>query len=165
MARKSWTERLNGDAPHELRRMARDTSSMKKGELALPPTARMIDDFIRAIPKGKTVSILDLRKRLARKHGADVTCPVYTGYHLRTVAEAACEARGRGAPGRYHADLAGIGRERADVEEALYRERGLDRGEAQERRTLRATCSSAVPGPRRSAWLREGQGRSLRAGA
>lgn len=96
MGRKSWTDRLNSASPHTVRRMTRDIAGMKKGELALLPSARMVDDFIRTIPKGKAVSIVDLRKRLARRNGADVTCPVYTGYHLRTVAEAAFEALNRG---------------------------------------------------------------------
>ena len=61
------------------------------------PSARLVDDFIRAIPNGRSVSILELRARLARQYKAEGTCPVYLGYHLRTVAEAACEARDRGA--------------------------------------------------------------------
>lgn len=43
------------------------------------------------------MSIAELRQALAHRHGADVTCPVYTGYHLRTVAEAAYEAYRAGA--------------------------------------------------------------------
>ena len=69
---------------------------LQKGELCLLPSARLVDDFIRAIPKGKAVSLLDMRATLARRHKAAGTCPVYLGYHLRTVAEAACEARDRG---------------------------------------------------------------------
>ena len=38
-----------------------------------------------------------LRTALALEHGAEVTCPVTIGYHLRTVSEAAHEALGRGA--------------------------------------------------------------------
>ena len=71
---------------------------LKKGDLVLLPSARIVDDFIRAIPKGKAVSIVELRSKLARQHKADGTRPVHLGYHLRTVAEAACEARERGAP-------------------------------------------------------------------
>jgi len=39
-----------------------------------------------------------MRATLARRHKADGTCPVHLGYHLRTVAEATCEARDRGVP-------------------------------------------------------------------
>ncbi|MER9305283.1 hypothetical protein NKJ06_29290 [Mesorhizobium sp. M0293] len=37
-----------------------------------------------------------LRTPLAIEHGAEVTCPVTIGYHLRTVAEAANEDLERG---------------------------------------------------------------------
>lgn len=97
MGAKSWRERLAESSQPEFRRVARDIAGMNRGDLALLPTAGMIADFIRTIPKGKAVSIAEMRQRLARKHGADVTCPVYTGYGLRTVAEAACEARANGA--------------------------------------------------------------------
>lgn len=70
---------------------------LRKGDLCLLPSARLVDDFIRAIPKGKSVSLLELRAHLARQYKAEGTCPVHLGYHLRTVAEAACEARNRGA--------------------------------------------------------------------
>ena len=64
----------------------------------LVPTARQVDEFMRAIPAGTSMDVRTLRRQLALKHGAEVTCPVYTGYHLRTVAEAAHEALERGAP-------------------------------------------------------------------
>lgn len=35
---------------------------------------------------------------MAAAHGAEVTCPIATGFHLRTVAEAAWEALAGGAP-------------------------------------------------------------------
>lgn len=95
--RRSWADKLNAATAHEVKRMPRDIAGMKKGELALVPSARIVDDFIRSIPKGTCVSIWEMRQALARKYRAEVTCPVYTGYHLRTVAEAACEAYARGA--------------------------------------------------------------------
>ena len=63
----------------------------------LVPTARQVDDFIRSIPEGVEMDVRALRTALALEHGADVTCPVTIGYHLRTVSEAAHEALGRGA--------------------------------------------------------------------
>src|ERR1700752_4548426 len=98
MAIRDWSERLNANPEPEVRPMPKDRIGLKKGDLVLLPSARLVDDFIRAIPKGKAVSLLDMRARLARQHKADGTCPVHLGYHLRTVAEAACEARDRGVP-------------------------------------------------------------------
>ena len=95
---RDWTERLSANPEPVIRPMPVARIGLSKGDLVLLPSARIVDDFIRAIPKGKAVGILELRNRLARRYKADGTCPVYLGYHLRTVAEAACEARERGAP-------------------------------------------------------------------
>jgi hypothetical protein len=95
-----WTQKLHANPEPEVRPMPKDRIGLKKGDLCLLPSARLVDDFIRAIPKGRSVSILELRQRLARQYKAEGACPVHLGYHLRTVAEAACEARDRGAPVR-----------------------------------------------------------------
>src|SRR4029434_1895155 len=92
-----WTTKLNANPEPEVRPMPKARIGLQKGDLCLLPSARLVDDFIRAIPKGKSVTILELRERLARQYNAEGTCPVHLGYHLRTVAEAACEARERGA--------------------------------------------------------------------
>lgn len=62
----------------------------------LVPTARQVDDLIRSIPEGVEMDVRALRTALAVEHGAEVTCPVTIGYHLRTVAEAANEDLERG---------------------------------------------------------------------
>jgi hypothetical protein len=74
-----------------------DIAGMKAGQIMLVPTPRLIAAFIRAIPKGSGMDVLTLRRELARRHGAEVTCPITTGFHLRIVAEAAWEAHRRGA--------------------------------------------------------------------
>jgi hypothetical protein len=93
---RDWTEQLNRDPDPVVKPMPKARIGLKKGDLVLLPSARLVDDFIRAIPKGESVSLLDMRARMAKAHKADGTCPVYLGYRLRTVAEAACEARERG---------------------------------------------------------------------
>lgn len=94
---KDWNQKLDANPQPVVRPMPKARIGLEKGDLCLLPSARLVDDFIRAIPKGKSVSLLDMRATLARRHKAAGTCPVYLGYHLRTVAEAACEARDRGA--------------------------------------------------------------------
>src|SRR5262245_40169429 len=97
MAVRDWTEQLNRDPAPVVRPMPTARIGLKKGDLVLLPSARLVDDFIRAIPKGKSVSLIEMRTNLAKRHRADGTCPVYLGYRLRTVAEAAFEALERGA--------------------------------------------------------------------
>lgn len=95
---KSWSEKLANPAPHQLKRMKVTRAGVEKGGLMLLPSVRMIDDFIRAIPRGDQMSVAEMRAELARRYKADGACPVYSGYHLRTCAEAAFEAYSRGMP-------------------------------------------------------------------
>jgi hypothetical protein len=95
---RSWTEKLSDEAPHQIKRMAVTRAGVAKGGKMLLPSVRMVDDFIRAIPKGKAIGSIEMRATLAKRLGADGCCPVYTGYHLRTCAEAAMEAHRAGAP-------------------------------------------------------------------
>jgi hypothetical protein len=97
VARKTWAEKLRDTKPHEVKPAPISIAGMQKGEIMLVPTPRMIDAFIRAIPRGVSIDISTLRKMLATQHGAAVTCPITTGFHLRTVAEAASEAYQNGA--------------------------------------------------------------------
>ena len=98
MAKKSWAERLN--APDELvvKPAPITVAGMQAGQIMLVPTARMIEAFMRAVPSGKTVDVKTMRGQLAKQHQAEITCPIYTGYHLRTVAEAALDAHRAGLP-------------------------------------------------------------------
>lgn len=94
--KKTWTEKLHTSKPHEIKPVPLDIAGMKAGQIMLVPSPRIVDAFIRKIPKGRRMDIKTLRHRLARKYGAEVTCPITTGFHLRTVAEAAFEALNRG---------------------------------------------------------------------
>ena len=95
---KSWTERLNASAEPVVKPAPISIAGMRAGQIMLVPTARMIADFMSAIPPGRTVDTKAMRHELATRHHAEVTCPIYTGYHLRTVAEAALEAHAAGVP-------------------------------------------------------------------
>lgn len=95
---KSWTEKLNAPAEAVVKPAPINFGALREGQIMLVPTARMIDDFMRAVPAGQTIDVKSMRHRLAEAHAAEITCPVYTGYHLRTVAEAALEALAAGMP-------------------------------------------------------------------
>lgn len=94
---KSWSDRLD-QGKAVIKPTPRTMSDVVEGQPMLVPTARQVDDFIRSIPKGVEMDVRALRTAMAVEQGAEVTCPVYTGYHLRTVAEAAHEALDRGTP-------------------------------------------------------------------
>ncbi|HEY6631066.1 MAG TPA: hypothetical protein VIZ90_06420 [Rhizobiaceae bacterium] len=94
---KDWNERLGKPGVSGIKPSPRSFSDVVQGQPMLVPTARQVDDFIRSIPEGVEMDVLAFRTALAQKHGAEVTCPVTIGYHLRTVSEAAHEALERGA--------------------------------------------------------------------
>jgi len=94
---RDWSQKLDAGAP-AVKRAARRFGDIPEGALMLVPTARQVDDFMRTIAPGTEMDVRSFRDALARKHGADKSCPVTTGFHLRTVAEAAHEAAERGVP-------------------------------------------------------------------
>jgi hypothetical protein len=96
-SKTTWSEKLNSPKRHEVKPAPINIAGMKAGQIMLVPTAKIVDDFIRTIPKGVSMDVKTLRAKLARKYKAEVTCPITTGYHLKTVAEAAFEAHQQGA--------------------------------------------------------------------
>ena len=89
--RKSWKEKLNIDKPYAVKKLDKNFSDMKVGENMLIATPKIVDEYIKQIPKGINVNIKTLRKDLALTYNADTTCPVTTGIFLRIVSEAAYE--------------------------------------------------------------------------
>ena len=67
-----------------------------KGKMLIP-TPKLVDELIRKIPKGKLVTVSDLRRKLAAEFAVEVTCPLTTGIFIRIAAEAAEEDRTNGA--------------------------------------------------------------------
>lgn len=88
---KSWKEKLNIDKSYAVKKLDKNFSDMKVGEYMLIPTPKIIDEYIKQIPKGINLSIKTLRKDIALKYNADTTCPVTTGISLGIVSEAAYE--------------------------------------------------------------------------
>jgi hypothetical protein len=89
--RKSWREKL--DNPN-LPKVERIPPGMRKqlgtGTLLIP-SPRDVDAMIRTVRKGGLITVARLRRDLAKKFGADVTCPLTTGIFVRIAAEAAEE--------------------------------------------------------------------------
>lgn len=93
---KSWNDRLNTPGINGITPSPRTIGDVIEGQPMLVPTARQVHAFIRSIPEGMDMNVRALRTALAIEHGAEMTCPVTIGYHLRTVAEAANEDLERG---------------------------------------------------------------------
>jgi hypothetical protein len=88
---KSWLEKYHNGKPPQVKKLNYTYGGMKPGDNMLISSPEEIDAYIRAIPFGETRSVDAMRKDLAKKHGADGTCPLTTGIFTRIVAEVAIE--------------------------------------------------------------------------
>lgn len=94
----TWAERLAASDGIDIRPVPEGRRGMTPGKAMLYPSARMVNDAIREIPAGESITPTELRATLADRHDAEYTCPVTTTMMLRIVAEAANEARDLGTP-------------------------------------------------------------------
>lgn len=89
--KKTWLEKLQVDKQPQVKFIDFKFSDIPANSKMFIATPRLVDEYVKQIPKGKSVSIQTIRKDLALEHKAEYTCPVTTGIFLRTVAEAAYE--------------------------------------------------------------------------
>lgn len=96
--RKTWKQKLEGGKPPHVEITDKPFVGIPAG-VKMPISSPMeVRDFVAAIPKGRAVTTLELRKELAKKHGAEDMCPLTTGIFLRIVAEAALDELEEGKP-------------------------------------------------------------------
>lgn len=97
MAKKSWREKLEDDKG--LPRVEKITEKMSKrwgtGTIVIP-SPKEVDEIMKSVPRGKLITINQIRERLAKKHGATIACPMTTGIFISISAHAAEEAREEG---------------------------------------------------------------------
>ncbi|HEV2208952.1 MAG TPA: hypothetical protein VG167_09270 [Verrucomicrobiae bacterium] len=60
------------------------------------PAPLEVDEFMRRVPRGKLTTINAIREALARRHGANIACPITTGIFAWIAAHAAVEAEAKG---------------------------------------------------------------------
>jgi len=94
----SWRAKLHKPMLPKLVAVPEGMAKRLGSGMMLIPTALEMDAMIRKIPRGEVSTLAQIRKRLARWHNADVTCPLVAGIFLRIVAEAAEEDRLTGRP-------------------------------------------------------------------
>jgi hypothetical protein len=96
--RKTWAEKMNPNREPKVEQIDKSFADMPEGCRMLVATPKIVDAYVRNIPKGVHTSLQQMRKDLAAEYGADHTCPVTSGIFLRIVAENACEEMGQGKP-------------------------------------------------------------------
>lgn len=94
-SRVPWREKMERLQEPKLVRIPPKMSQWGKG-MMLIPTRKLVDAIVRQVPRGRLVTVGEIRRKLAANFSADVTCPLTTGIFIRIVAEAAEEDRANG---------------------------------------------------------------------
>ncbi|MFN0019792.1 MAG: methylated DNA-protein cysteine methyltransferase [Pirellulaceae bacterium] len=95
--RKSWQEKLadDKDLPKVFRLTGKAKTKWGAGTMVIP-APREVDAVMRGVPRGKLITINEIRGLLAKKHSATVGCPITTGIFAWIAAHAAEEAAAAG---------------------------------------------------------------------
>jgi hypothetical protein len=95
--RKSWQEKLADDKGFPKVFPIGCDKSKRWGEgTFVIPAPMEVDAIMKRVPRGKLITIDDIRKYLAHRHGATIACPITTGIFAWISAHAAAEANSEG---------------------------------------------------------------------
>src|SRR5262245_25482019 len=95
--KKSWQEKLL--AAKGLPKVGQITGNMSRrwgsGRMVVPAPVE-VDELMKRVPKGRLVTINELRAALATRHRVNFACPITTGIFSWIAAHAAAEAEAQG---------------------------------------------------------------------
>ncbi|MGB2257811.1 MAG: hypothetical protein ACPH2N_06990 [Flavobacteriaceae bacterium] len=91
MAKKTWIEKRDCNKSYKIKTIDKKFADIPEGSKMFIATPRIIDDYIKHIPYGKSTELSTMRNDLAIEYQADNTCPVTIGIFLRIVSEASYE--------------------------------------------------------------------------
>ena len=96
--RKTWNEKLKDSKglPKTGRIEGRMSKRWGEGTMVVPAPLE-VDALMKQVPKGKLITIQELRNALAKKHRVTLACPLTTGIFSWIAAHAAAEAAAEGA--------------------------------------------------------------------
>ncbi len=96
--KKTWREKLADDKglPKVCEVTGKLTKRWGSGTFVIP-APREVDALMKQVPKGRIVTINELRAALAAKHKVNFACPITTGIFSWIAAHAAAEAEAEGA--------------------------------------------------------------------
>ncbi len=95
--RISWQKKLadSKDLPKVIKIEGKMSKRWGSGTFVIPAPVE-VDEVMKKVPKGKLITINEIRKILAEKHGASIGCPITTGIFAWIAAHAAAEAAQEG---------------------------------------------------------------------
>ena len=93
MARKSFNEKLQDSKDMPKIVEVTDEKSVERygGTQMLIAPPLEYSELMSEIPEGKVITIKEIREFLAKKHDAEVTCPLTAGIFISLSAQASCE--------------------------------------------------------------------------
>jgi len=96
-AKKTWKEKLadDKDFPRVVEITGKMSTRWGTGTVVIP-APREVDEIMRSVPRGKLITINQIRAKLAQKHGATIGCPITTGIFVSIAARAAAEDAAEG---------------------------------------------------------------------
>lgn len=92
-----WVKKLHNskDLPKVVKITGKMSKKWGEGTVVIPAPAE-VNEIMRKVPKGKLITISEIRQILAKKHEATIGCPLTTGIFARIAAEAAEQQRLKG---------------------------------------------------------------------
>ena len=96
-ARKSWQEKLadSKDLPKVVEITGKMSTRWGTGSICIPAPIE-VDEIMKGVPKGKVITVNQIREVVAKRHGATIGCPLTTGIFIGIAARAAEEAAAEG---------------------------------------------------------------------
>lgn len=95
--KKSSKEKLSDDKglPKVVKIEGKMTKKWGTGTCVIPAPSE-VDEIMKKVPKGKLITINQIREKLAKKHDATIGCPITTGIFASIAARAAAEELAEG---------------------------------------------------------------------
>lgn len=96
-SKKSWQEKLHDskDLPKVVKIEGKMSKKWGTGTVAIPAPLE-VDAIMKKVPKGKVITINEIRAKIAQKHKASIGCPITCGIFAWISAYAAEEAKDQG---------------------------------------------------------------------
>lgn len=95
--RKTWSEKLydSKDFPRVEKIKRKQSKIWGTGTIVIPKPVE-VDEIMKKIPKGRVITINEIREILAKKHNATIACAITTGIFANVSAHAAEEFAAEG---------------------------------------------------------------------
>lgn len=94
---KDWVEKLreNKGLP-KVEKITKKMSQRRGSGTVVIPAPIEVDGVMKKVPKGKLITINEIRQVLAKKHGTTIACPLTTGIFAWIAAHAAEQEKSEG---------------------------------------------------------------------